>query len=87
LNGNEVIARSLQPIFKYSEIDFVLALILSLVSLTNFGDPVDPDVVKKLVDKGNRRLNEIELMRKNSEAKLLDKLEIFSNKLDCWKKN
>ena len=48
---------------------------------------LDPDVVKKLVDKGNRRLNEIELMRKNSEAKLLDKLEIFSNKLDCWKKN
>ena len=45
---------------------------------------LNPIIVNKLVNKGNIRLNEIELMRRNSEAKLIDKLDAFSMRMDCW---
>lgn len=46
----------------------------------------DPEITSKLIENGYKKIKEINLMRKKSEEKLLDKLEMYSNRLDCWEK-
>ena len=44
----------------------------------------EPDTARSLVERGGRRLQEIEKTRKEAEGMLLQYLERYGKKRECW---